>query len=138
MSFVRWALVFLVAFQTPVRAQGNIYTFYPDLVTVRGRLVQLREQAASGGTVMVLAIRLDADIVVKPSPNARDKDIDAGTYPHVRVVQVFFPGMLGDKKALKMLGHLITVRGTFSERIAPGQFTDVTMDVKSYSANPYQ
>ncbi len=85
---------------------------------------------------MVLAIRLDADIVVKPSPNSRDKDIDAGTYSHVRVVQVFFPGVLGDKKARKMLGHLIIVRCTCSERIAPGQFTDVTMDVKSYSADP--
>ena len=127
-------LILLFAASAPSQTKLSTYTFYPDLATIRGRLVELHEKAASGASVVVLAIKLDHDISVSPSPRATDKDVDTGTYTHIRIVQVFFPGVLGDQNSRKMLGRSLVVTGSFSERLTPGQFTDVTMDVKSFTA----
>ncbi len=79
----------------------------------------------------VLAVRLDRPVHVRPSPRAPDKDIDSGTFADVRVIQVFFPGIEGDRAARRLLGKAITVTGTLSERLTPGQFTDVTMQANA-------
>ena len=134
MKSLLFAMAVLALSHSAALAQEKVYTFFPDPAILHGKLVRLQERTPSGHTVMVLAIQLDQAVTVKPSPNARDQDIDTGTYPHVKVIQVFFPGVLGDKNARAMLRHRLTLNGTLSERLTPGQFTDVTIDVKSSSA----
>ncbi len=128
MRLLHWTLLLPVV--GACSTQGQTYTFYPDQTTLKGKLVEIHKRVGSA-SLAVLAVKLGQPLCVRPSSRAPDKDIDSGTFTDVRVIQVFFPGAAGDRAARRLLGKAITVTGTLSERLTPGQFTDVTMQANA-------
>ncbi len=79
----------------------------------------------------VLVLRLARPITVEPLQDAEAKNSTSlNTIQHVSQVQLFFPGTQA-AEARKLLGKKVVAVGTLNEAVAPRQYTDVTMDVKT-------
>ncbi len=84
----------------------------------------------------VLVLKLVKPITVRPIEDAEAKNSpNLSTVKHVRQIQLFFLRTgTSMTDARKLLGKTVVVVGKLDEATAPGQYTDVTMDVKTLQA----
>lgn len=84
----------------------------------------------------VLVLKLVKPITVRPIEDAEAKNSpNLSTVKHVRQIQLFFlSSRTSMTDARKLLGKTVVVVGKLDEATAPGQYTDVTMDVKTLQA----
>lgn len=121
------------------RDRESSYKCDTDGVKLEGTLIErmfygppgFGETSAKDLRDKVLVLRLTKRITVEPIENAKAKNSTSlNTIRHVRELQLFF---LDHQSAepRKLIGKAVVVVGTLSEAVAPRQYTDVIMDVKT-------
>ena len=115
------------------------FYYFPQKSTLHGVLKQQKHFGPPGYgetpnkdshiTISVLELALPITVL----PQGSDKDTpDSDPSYHVRTVQLFWDHGTDKLRPTSLLGKNIYVTGVLDERVATGQFTDVTMSVESF------
>ena len=121
-------------------AHESRYRYDTDGVQLQGTLVKrtyygppgFGETPAQDTREAVLVLRLTQPITVEPTLDAHARGSEnLDTRRHITEIQLFILPLERTEEARKMLGKTVVAMGTLREAIAPGQHTDVTMNVKS-------
>lgn len=110
------------------------YHYSPSKVTLHGVLHQERRKAANDSAktpVVIDVLELATPISVLADPN-QNNTANTDDFPNVRKVQLFWDHGTDKSLPRPKEGQHLLVTGTLDERVAPMQFTDVTMSVAEF------
>jgi hypothetical protein len=124
-----------------VAAQEPIYRYDTTGVQLRGTLARRSVYGPPGygetptkdepGTILVL--KLSQPITLEPlSQVVKKGNPNADTFKDVREVQLFIPQDAG-RDVDDLVGRIVLASGVLNQHVAPSQYTDVWMDVKTIS-----
>ena len=122
-------------------AQEPSYKYDAAGVQLRGTLIRRSvygppgygETPAQDERATILVLKLSQPITVTPASQVIEKDDpNTDTFNSVREVQLFLPQNAGHGVD-QLIGKVVLVSGVLNEHVAPAEYTDVCMAVKTIS-----
>jgi hypothetical protein len=136
-------LIGLLSVVLGIAAQEPGYRYDTAGVQLQGTLVRRQvygppgfgETPAQDERGAILVLKLSQPITVRPASQVVEKDNpNADVFKNVREVQLFIPRN-AEHGVDKLVGRVVLASGVLHEHVAPAEYTDVWMDVKTISVS---